>query len=103
MTQSYVMQLFTNDISSMMIHFLNCVKSPKMLTKIVDLFSQHVGEKRTIQEILAAASESSETTDDWLLAQMLQQEFDREHDQTLRVEEKKFNGNNKGSLQCSNV
>ena len=97
------MQLFTNDISSMMIHFLKLCEVSKDVTKIVDLFSQHVGEKRTIQEILAAASESSETTDDWLLAQMLQQEFDREHDQTLRVEEKKFNGNNKGTLQCMNV
>lgn len=62
-------------------------------------FSLNAGETRTFQEILAAASESSaETTDDWLLAQMLQQEFDREHDQALKKEEKKFNGNNKGSI-----
>lgn len=61
-------------------------------------FSLNAGETRTFQEILAAASENSETTDDWLLAQMLQQEFDREHDQTLKMEEKKFNGNNKGSI-----
>lgn len=62
-------------------------------------FSLNTGETRTFQEILAAASENSaETTDDWLLAQMLQQEFDREHDQALKIEEKKFNGNNKGSI-----
>lgn len=62
-------------------------------------FSLNAGETRTFQEILAAASENAaETTDDWLLAQMLQQEFDREHDQALKIEEKKFNGNNKGSI-----
>lgn len=39
-------------------------------------FSLNAGETRTFQEILAAASENSaETTDDWLLAQMLQQDI----------------------------
>lgn len=65
--------------------------------------SLNAGETRTFQEILAAASENSaETTDDWLLAQMLQQEFDREHDQALKIEEKKFNGNNKVSISFEN-
>ncbi|XP_062577269.1 serine/threonine-protein kinase RIO3-like isoform X2 [Saccostrea cucullata] len=64
--------------------------------------SVKVEETRTFQEILAAASEDPETTDDFLLAQMLQQEYDREHDQALKIEEKKFNGNNKVSISFEN-
>ncbi|XP_048730947.2 serine/threonine-protein kinase RIO3-like isoform X2 [Ostrea edulis] len=64
--------------------------------------SLKVKEARTFQEVLAAAGENTEASDDWLLAQMLQQEFDREHDQTLKIEEKKFNGNNKVSVSFEN-
>lgn len=39
---------------------------------------------------------SEETSDDLMLAQMLQYEFDREYDQQLNREEKLFNGNSKG-------
>ena len=39
---------------------------------------------------------SNDTSSDHLLAQMLQLEFDREHDQQLRVEERHFNQHNKG-------
>lgn len=36
------------------------------------------------------------TTSDLMLAQMLQMQFDREFDDQLRREERKFNGDNKG-------
>lgn len=39
---------------------------------------------------------------DFLLAQMLQEEFDREHDQVLDREEKKFNGSSKVTISFKN-
>ncbi|KAK7083381.1 Down syndrome critical region protein 3, partial [Halocaridina rubra] len=41
---------------------------------------------------------SEDTSDDFLLAQMLQYEFDREHDQQLKREERHYNGNSKVSV-----
>lgn len=38
------------------------------------------------------------TQDDYLLAQMLQLEFDKEHDLRLQAEEKHFNKHSKGGL-----
>lgn len=38
-----------------------------------------------------------------MLAQMLQMEFDREYDAQLRREEKKFNGDSKGTLIKRNI
>ncbi len=38
------------------------------------------------------------TTSDLLLAQMLQLEYDREHDRQLNIEEKHFNQHNKGTV-----
>lgn len=43
------------------------------------------------------ADDASETTSDLMLAQMLQMQFDREFDDQLRLEERKFNGDNKGA------
>lgn len=42
---------------------------------------------------------ASDTTSDLMLAQMLQMQFDREFDDQLRREERKFNGDNKGWLE----
>lgn len=42
--------------------------------------------------------ENIDTSSDLMLAQMLQMEFDREYDAQLRREEKKFNGDSKGTL-----
>ena len=39
------------------------------------------------------------TDSDVLLAQMLQLEFDREHDQRIKAEEKHYNKHNKGDHQ----
>lgn len=41
--------------------------------------------------------EAGDTTSDLMLAQMLQMQYDREFDDQLRREEKKFNGDSKGS------
>lgn len=43
------------------------------------------------------ADDALETTSDLMLAQMLQMQFDREFDDQLRLEERKFNGDNKGA------
>lgn len=45
---------------------------------------------------LLLADEVCDTTSDLMLAQMLQMQFDREFDDQLRREERKFNGDNKG-------
>lgn len=42
-----------------------------------------------------------DTSSDLMLAQMLQMEFDREYDAQLRREEKKFNGDSKGTRPLS--
>lgn len=42
---------------------------------------------------------AADTTSDLMLAQMLQMQYDREFDDQLRREEKKFNGDSKGSKQ----
>ncbi len=45
---------------------------------------------------LLLSDDVSDTTSDLMLAQMLQMQFDREFDDQLRREEKKFNGDSKG-------
>uniref|UniRef100_A0A8B9GZP9 Serine/threonine-protein kinase RIO3 n=1 Tax=Astyanax mexicanus TaxID=7994 RepID=A0A8B9GZP9_ASTMX len=47
---------------------------------------------------LASIPQDADTSSDLMLAQMLQMEFDREFDTQLRREEKKFNGESKGSF-----
>lgn len=44
------------------------------------------------------SDEVPDTTSDLMLAQMLQMQFDREFDDQLRREEKKFNGDSKGRI-----
>lgn len=44
------------------------------------------------------SGENIDTSSDLMLAQMLQMEFDREYDAQLRREEKKFNGDSKGTV-----
>ncbi|KAK3088153.1 hypothetical protein FSP39_015427 [Pinctada imbricata] len=54
-------------------------------------------------ELVAAAAASGEdTANDLLLAQMLQHEFDKEHDQQLKREESHYNGNNKVAVSFQN-
>lgn len=45
---------------------------------------------------LLLSDEGCDTSSDLMLAQMLQMQFDREFDDQLRREEKKFNGDSKG-------
>lgn len=45
---------------------------------------------------LLLSDEVCDTSSDLMLAQMLQMQFDREFDDQLRREEKKFNGDSKG-------
>uniref|UniRef100_A0A3Q1ASL7 Serine/threonine-protein kinase RIO3 n=1 Tax=Amphiprion ocellaris TaxID=80972 RepID=A0A3Q1ASL7_AMPOC len=51
---------------------------------------------------LLTADEAADTTSDLMLAQMLQMQFDREFDDQLRREEKKFNGDSKVSISFEN-
>uniref|UniRef100_A0A3B4YKY4 non-specific serine/threonine protein kinase n=2 Tax=Seriola lalandi dorsalis TaxID=1841481 RepID=A0A3B4YKY4_SERLL len=51
---------------------------------------------------LLLSDEASDTTSDLMLAQMLQMQFDREFDDQLRREEKKFNGDSKVSISFEN-
>ena len=48
--------------------------------------------------LLAAGPSPPGTQDDLMLAQMLQLEYDREHDLRLRAEEKHFNKHSKGTF-----
>uniref|UniRef100_A0A3Q1J8K5 Serine/threonine-protein kinase RIO3 n=1 Tax=Anabas testudineus TaxID=64144 RepID=A0A3Q1J8K5_ANATE len=48
------------------------------------------------------SDEAPDTTSDLMLAQMLQMQFDREFDNQLRREEKKFNGDSKVSISFEN-
>lgn len=50
----------------------------------------------TIQPTAISDDSSLDTSSDLLLAQMLQLEYDREHDRQLLTEEKHFNKHNKG-------
>lgn len=45
---------------------------------------------------LLLSDEACDTSSDLMLAQMLQMQFDREFDEQLHREEKKFNGDSKG-------
>lgn len=47
--------------------------------------------------------ENIDTSSDLMLAQMLQMEFDREYDAQLRREEKKINGDSKGTFIRRNI
>ncbi len=47
--------------------------------------------------LLSSSPPPGDTQDDLLLAQMLQLEYDREHDLQLRAEEKHFNKHSKGN------
>uniref|UniRef100_A0A3Q3X341 Serine/threonine-protein kinase RIO3 n=1 Tax=Mola mola TaxID=94237 RepID=A0A3Q3X341_MOLML len=51
---------------------------------------------------LLLSDEVCDTTSDLMLAQMLQMQFDREFDNQLRREEKKFNGDSKVSISFEN-
>ncbi|XP_012707208.2 serine/threonine-protein kinase RIO3 [Fundulus heteroclitus] len=51
---------------------------------------------------LLLAEDGADTTSDLMLAQMLQMQFDREFDDQLRREEKKFNGDSKVSISFEN-
>ena len=44
--------------------------------------------------------QSADISNDFLLAQHLQHQFDQEHDQLLKIEEDKFNGPSKGICFC---
>uniref|UniRef100_A0A3P8WPG8 Serine/threonine-protein kinase RIO3 n=1 Tax=Cynoglossus semilaevis TaxID=244447 RepID=A0A3P8WPG8_CYNSE len=51
---------------------------------------------------LLLSEDTCDTTSDLVLAQMLQMQFDREYDDQLRREEKKFNGDSKVSISFEN-
>ncbi|KAL5013802.1 hypothetical protein ScPMuIL_008072 [Solemya velum] len=63
------------------------------------------GQGESLMEALensAEFHESGDTSDDFLLAQMMQLEYDKEHDEMLRREELKYNGTNKVSISFEN-
>lgn len=48
-----------------------------------------------------SSSDHTDTSNDLLLAQMLQLEFDREHDRLLHAEERQFNRDSKGEGEAA--
>ncbi|XP_066268340.1 serine/threonine-protein kinase RIO3-like [Branchiostoma lanceolatum] len=70
----------------------------------------HEEEKGTFQKLavgsgsdfLTAQTDDLDVSDDLLLAQMLQREFDLEHDQMLRMEERKVNGDSRVTISFEN-
>ena len=59
------------------------------------------GDHVTTQDPATSDDSSLDTSSDLLLAQMLQLEYDREHDRQLLTEEKHFNKHNKGEKVVS--
>ncbi len=57
---------------------------------------ENVGAAELTPKLLVAGPAPAETQDDYLLAQMLQLEYDKEHDLRLQAEEKHFNKHSKG-------
>lgn len=55
-------------------------------------------EGTSVPSLLTASPGPEGTQDDYLLAQMLQLEYDREHDLQLRAEEKHFNKHSTGTI-----
>lgn len=62
------------------------------------IFSISVFILHSVAEGPFITGENIDTSSDLMLAQMLQMEFDREYDAQLRREEKKINGDSKGTL-----
>ena len=64
-----------------------------------------IGTAKTPARLVDTQPEA-DTRDDFLLAQMLQLEFDREHDSMLTAEEKHYNKHSKGwthtTIKCCN-
>ncbi|KAL3889820.1 hypothetical protein ACJMK2_002148 [Sinanodonta woodiana] len=56
----------------------------------------------SLEDLIASAGVDQDTSNDELLARLLQIELDREHDKQLQAEIKKFNGQNKVSISFEN-
>lgn len=69
-------------------------------------YIRSLGEEEVNLSAILSPEEDDITTNDMLLAQMLQYEFDREYDQQVEREERQYNGNSKGTYAlyiCVNV
>lgn len=60
-------------------------------------YIRSLGEEEVNLSAILSPEEDDITTNDMLLAQMLQYEFDREYDQQVEREERQYNGNSKGT------
>ena len=67
---------------------------------VIEIVSFFREENFDIHQFLA---NEKDTNDDLLLAQMLQHEFDKEHDTMLMKEEQKFNGTSSGKQRFSSM
>ncbi|KAK3586909.1 hypothetical protein CHS0354_008503 [Potamilus streckersoni] len=56
----------------------------------------------SLEDLSTSAGEDQDTSNDEILARLLQIELDREHDKQLQAEAKKFNGQNKVSISFEN-
>lgn len=56
-----------------------------------------------IQDLIASleANPDQDTSSDVALARMLQMQYDKEHNQIIQAQEKKYNGTNKGKIIAS--
>uniref|UniRef100_A0A665VH96 Serine/threonine-protein kinase RIO3 n=1 Tax=Echeneis naucrates TaxID=173247 RepID=A0A665VH96_ECHNA len=69
---------------------------------LTDVMSEQLARQLDEETTLLFPDESPDTTSDLMLAQILQMQFDREFDDQLRREEKKFNGDSKVSISFEN-
>ncbi|XP_071041184.1 serine/threonine-protein kinase RIO3 [Parasteatoda tepidariorum] len=75
---------------------LNDVMSEQLITNLVqDNSIPPVQETVVIDDLSGCGEEITDHSDDYLLAQLLQLEFDKEHDNLLQREESKYNGDSK--------
>lgn len=69
-----------------------------MQDKENEMYIKALIDGKTEASSLLEFNKTEDTSDDFLLAQMLQYEFDREYDQQINREEKHYNGNSKVSV-----
>ncbi|KAG7523598.1 serine serine/threonine-protein kinase RIO3 [Solea senegalensis] len=74
----------------------------EQLAKQLDDENEFPDLTESVSDLLLSDETGADTTSDLMLAQMLQMQFDREFDDQLRREEKKFNGDSKVSISFEN-
>ena len=97
-----VLKLFNDVLGVKGYIFKYCIKlATHYCCSFLTLSSQELMGMAKTPIRLADTQAEPDTRDDFLLAQMLQLEFDREHDSMLTAEEKHYNKHSKGLTALS--